>query len=157
MNKIKIVLSAILITILAESLSAALIEDQRSYELVEKYGVTLDSTLLMEVALIETSGGQPSGSAHAFCLALTSEQIGFAIDTLEALGIDGLLNEGQAHSLVSKLQIAQSRLSTENIVAVFKQQKDFIKKINFHTKKGNLTHDNGMLLINSTLSVMCRT
>ncbi len=157
MNTIKIVLPAILILIFAESLAAALIDDQRSSEPAKIYGITLNNTLSMEVALIETSGGQPSGTAHAFCLALTSEQIGFAIDTLEALGIDGMLTEGQAHSLVSKLQIAQSRLSTENIVAVFKQLEEFINKIHFHTKKGKLTPDNGMLLINSTLSVMCRT
>jgi len=144
MKTIKIVLSVIFFLTLAVSLYAAGKEDNKSSD-------------ILDIALIETFDGQPSGAAHAFCLALTPEQIGFAIDTLEALAMDGMLTEGQANSLVSRLQIAQIQLSTENIIAVFKQLEDFINKINFHTKKGKLTPDNGMLLINSTLSVMCRT
>ncbi len=144
MKTIKIVLSVIFFLTLAVSLYAAGKEDNKPSD-------------ILDIALIETFDGQPSGAAHAFCLALTPEQIGFAIDTLEALAMDGMLTEGQANPLVSKLHIAQIKLSTENIIAVFKQLEDFINKINFHTKKGKLTPDNGMLLINSTLSVMCRT
>ncbi len=111
----------------------------------------------IELALIEAYDGLPSGAAHGFCLALTSEQIGFAIDTLEAMGTAGLLVEGQADALVARLQVAQAQLNTKNIVEVFRQLEDFINKINLHAKKGKVTPDNGLLLINSTLSVMCRT
>ena len=157
MKTIKIVVLVIFFLTLAESLYAAGNEGNKTSDVLDGKGFGVSHTLPVDIALIETFNGVPSGAAHAFCLALTPEQIGFAIDTLEALAIDGLLIEGQASSLVSKLQTAQIQLSTENIVAVFKQLEEFINKINFHTKKGKLTPDNGMLLINSTLSVMCRT
>ncbi len=157
MKTIKIVLPVIFFLTLAVSLYAAGKEDNTPSDILDKNGFVLSNAFSVGIALIETFDGQPSGADHAFCLALTPEQIGFAIDTLDALAMDGMLTEGQANPLVSKLQIAQLQLSTENIIAVFKQLEEFINKINFHTKKGKLTPDNGMLLINSTLSVMCRT
>ncbi len=157
MKTIKRVVPVIFFLTLAVSLYAAGKEDNKTSDILDRNGFGFSHAFSVDIALIETFDGQPSGAAHAFCLALTPEQIGFAIDTLEALAMDGMLTEGQANSLVSKLQIAQIKLSMENIIAVFKQLEDFINKINFHTKKGKLTPDNGMLLINSTLSVMCRT
>ena len=157
MKTIKRVVPVIFFLTLAVSLYAAGKEDNKTSDILDRNGFGFSNAFSVDIALIETFDGQPSGAAHAFCLALTPEQIGFAIDTLEALAMDGMLTEGQANSLVSKLQIAQIQLSTENIIAVFKQLEDFINKINFHTKKGKLTSDNGLLLINSTLSVMCRT
>ncbi len=157
MKTIKIVVPVIFFLTLAVSLYAADIEDYKTSDILDRNGFGFSHASSVDLALIETSDGQPSGAAYAFCLALTPEQIGFAIDTLEALAMDGMLTEGQANSLVSKLQIAQIKLSTDNIVAVYKQLEEFISKINFHTKKGKLTPDNGMLLINSTLSVICRT
>jgi len=157
MKIVKIVVPVIFFLTLAVSLYAAGKEENKISDILDRNGFGFSNAFLVDIALIETSDDQPSGAAHAFCLALTPEQIGFAIDTLEALAMDGMLTEGQANSLVSKLQIAQFQLSTENIIVVFKQLEDFIIKINFHTKKGKLTPDNGLLLINSTLSVMCRT
>ena len=157
MKTIKIIVPVILFLTLAVSLYAAGNEDTKPSDILDSNGFGFSHAFSVDMALIETFDDVPSGAAHAFCLALTPEQIGFAIDTLEALAMDGMLTEGQAHSLVSKLQIAQIQLSTDNIIAVFKQLEEFINKINFHTKKGKLTPDNGLLLINSTLSVMCRT
>jgi len=157
MKTIKRVVPVIFFLTLAVSLYAAGKEDNNTSDILDRNGFGFSHAFSVDIAFIETFDGQPSGAAHAFCLALTPEQIGFAIDTLEALAMDGMLTEGQANPLVSKLQVAQIKLSTENIIAVFKQLEDFINKINFHTKKGKLTPDNGMLLINSTLSVMCRT
>ncbi len=157
MKTIKIVVPVIFFLTLAVSLYAVDIEDNKTSDLLDRNRFGVSNAFSVDIALIETSDGQPSGAADAFCLALTPEQIGFAIDTLEALAMDGMLTEGQANPLVSKLHIAQIKLSTENIIAVFKQLEDFINKISFHTKKGKLTPDNGLLLINSTLSVICRT
>ena len=157
MKTIKIVVLVIFFLTLAVSLYAAGNEGNKTSDVLDRDGSGVNNAFSVDIALIETFDGVPSGAAYAFCLALTPQQIGFAIDTLEALAMDGMLIEGQASSLVSKLQTAQTQLSTDNIIAVFKQLEDFINKINFHTKKGKLTPDNGMLLINSTLSVMCRT
>jgi len=157
MKTIKRVVPVIFFLTLAVSLYAAGKEDNKTSDIWDRNGFGFSHAFSVDIALIEAFDGQPSGAAHAFCLALTPEQIGFAIDTLEALAMDGMLTEGQANPLVSKLHIAQIKLSTENIIAVFKQLEDFINKISFHTKKGKLTPDNGLLLINSTLSVICRT
>jgi len=157
MKTIKIVVLVIFFLTLAVSLYAAGNKGNKTSDILDRNGFGFSHAFSVDIALIETFGGVPSGAAHAFCLALTPEQIGFAIDTLEALAMDGMLTEGQAHSLVSRLQIAKTQLSTDNIIAVFKQLEEFINKINFHTKKGKLTPDNGLLLINSTLSVICRT
>jgi len=110
-----------------------------------------------ELRKVSTSGSRPVDTHYRFCITLTPEQIGFVIDTLEALAIDGVLINGQANSLVSKLEEVQYQLNTENITAVYNQLEDFIIKVNKLTKYGKLTTEQGRLLINSTLSVMCRT
>ncbi len=94
MKTVKIVVPVIFFLTLAVSLYAAGKEDNKPSVKLDRNGFGLSNAFSVDIALIETSDGLPSGAAHAFCLALTPEQIGFAIDTLEALAMDGMLTEG---------------------------------------------------------------
>ena len=114
-------------------------------------------TAVEETALIGAGDKQIGVWPDAFCEALTSEQLGFAIDTLSAQLLDGVPIKSQAESFIAKLRLAQNRLTPKNITAVFDQLEDFIVRVDTLTKSGKLPMDQGDLLINSILGVVCRT
>lgn len=114
-------------------------------------------TVVKDTALIGAGDRQIGVWPDAFCEALTSEQLGFAIDTLSAQLLDGVPIKSQAESFIAKLRVAQNRLTPKNITAVFDQLEDFIIRVDTLTKSGKLTLDQGDLLVNSILGVVCRT
>jgi hypothetical protein len=124
---------------------------------VQSAGRELTGEVHLDTALIGATGRQPGGWADAFCVVVTAEQIGLAMDTLKAQVLDGVPIKRQADSFIAKLQAAQNRLSPKNIAAVFDQLEEFIVRVDTLSKTGELTLDQGDLLINSIIGVVCRT
>jgi len=109
-----------------------------------------------DTALIGGPAGGWDGSGDVFCVTLTPEQIGFVINTVEVLAIDGAPIKGHASALITKLEVARSKLNPETITAVFNQLEDFISKVNYLTQDGNLPAAQGELMIDSILGLVCR-
>lgn len=157
MKSFKSLFYTLCLLVLAVSIHAAQVKKLTVFEKVgdDVFGTTVG--FFDDATLIGSTFNEPGSAADVFCLAQTPEQIGFVIDTLEAMVIDGVLIEGQASSLVAKLDAAQSQFNTENISAVFNELEDFIKKVHNMVNNGKLTAKQGLLPINFILAVICRT
>ncbi|MGY5151624.1 MAG: FIMAH domain-containing protein [Candidatus Nitrosopumilus sp. bin_6a] len=73
--------------------------------------------------------------------------LSFIIDEINKLEDDGTLNKGNVNSLNSKLENALKNIDAQKTKPASKQINAFVNEVNTFVKTGNLSQEQGQLLI----------
>jgi hypothetical protein len=101
-----------------------------------------------------TSSGEYDIYVARYNWRVQQEKIQKVIDEISDLIESGSLNEGQANSLIKKLEVAAKSLGNENIEAAIGQLEAFINAIEAAIQSDNLTPEVGQPLIDAVQDII---
>ena len=127
---------------------------ERSAEL--RMETSLNDQGTYSITITVTDNGSPQLSdSETFTLTILNdgdppspdESIQKTIDDINTMVLDGKFSEGQATSLVEKLEAAAKKIESLQSSAADKILRAFINQVDAFVKSGQLTYDEGQMLI----------